>query len=372
MRKSEVYLSNFVDLLKAGLWEKDIWLSKTDDSGFENIFRLAEEQSVVGVVAAGIEHLQDTKVIKKDTLSFVRTAIQLEQRNKAMNSFIVVLQKLLKDAGIFFLLVKGQGVAQCYDRPYWRASGDIDLLLDFKNYNKAKKLLIPIASSTEEEDKDEIHLALTISSWVVELHGSMRSLRLPRMDKIIDEVQRDSLENGKARIWNNAGAEILLPSPDNDVILIFTHILKHFYKEGVGLRQICDWCRLLWSYKDSIDHELLGMRLNRMGVESEWKAFAVLAVNYLGMPEDAMPFYSRDDRWYRKARRIINIIIEKGSFGHNKDTSYKYKYPLLVRKTISFGRQSSSSIKLFFIFPLNSIVSWGNMLSYGFRKKFIE
>ena len=82
---------------------------------------------------------------------------------------------------------------------------------------------------------------------------------------------------------------------NNDILLIFTHFLKHFYKGGIGLRQICDWCRLLWTYRDSIDVALLEQRLRKMGLMSEWKAFAALAVEYLGMPAES-PIYDSSKR----------------------------------------------------------------------------
>lgn len=85
------------------------------------MYRLAEEQSVVGLVSAGIEHIVDVRVPQEVALTFAGSALQLEQRNKAMNQFIGVLIEKLRAADIYTLLVKGQGVAQCYERPLWRA-----------------------------------------------------------------------------------------------------------------------------------------------------------------------------------------------------------------------------------------------------------
>ena len=84
---------------------------------------------------------------------------------------------------------------------------------------------------------------------------------------------------------------LFLPSPDNDVFFLFTHFIKHFYKEGMNLRQICDWCRLLWTFKDSLNRGLLEKRIRKVGLMSEWKAFAALAVDSFGMPAETMPMY---------------------------------------------------------------------------------
>ena len=92
------------------------------------------------------------------------------------------------------------------------------------------------------------------------LHGLMPTEISDRINAGVERVQRDIFENGGVRVWRNDGVDVLLSSPDNDVMIVFTHFLQHFFVGGVGLRQICDWCRLLWTYRDSIDRGLLEQR----------------------------------------------------------------------------------------------------------------
>jgi hypothetical protein len=136
----------FFKLLRAGLWERETLLTSIDDIDFMDVYRLAEEQAVVGLVAAGLEHVKDVKVPQEMALTFVGEALQLEQRNTSMNAFIGKLISRMRTVGIYTLLVKGQGVAQCYERPLWRACGDVDLFLSDDNYHKAKEYLCPLAS----------------------------------------------------------------------------------------------------------------------------------------------------------------------------------------------------------------------------------
>ena len=53
---------------------------------------------------------------------------------------------------------------------------------------------------------------------------------------------------------------------------------------------------------------------------SEWKAFAALAVEYLGMPDKAMPLYSPDKKWNNKAKKIVAFILKGGEWRKFKDT----------------------------------------------------
>ena len=102
----------------------------------------------------------DVKIPKDVALQFVGQALQLEQQNKAMNSFIATLVEKMCKADIYTLLLKGQGIAQCYERPLWRSCGDVDLLLSEDNYLKAKQFLIPLATTVEKEGKYALHLGM--------------------------------------------------------------------------------------------------------------------------------------------------------------------------------------------------------------------
>lgn len=340
--------------MRAGLWEQKVQLLAFENIIIKEIYRLALEQSVVGLLTAGLEHAKDTKCPQEDVLNIVGDALQLEQRNMAMNHFISVIVERMRNAGIYTLLVKGQGVAQCYAKPQWRANGDVDFLLSPDNYDKAKTYLSSMASKTDDEDVNRKHLGLTIDSWIVELHGALPFELSSKVDRVINDAQNDVLYSGGVRSWMNGDTQVFLPSPDNDVIFIFTHFLHHFFIEGVGLRQICDWCRLLWIYKDSIDYDLLERRLKEAGLVTEWRAFASLAVNYLGMPADAMPLYN-DSRAYKgKAKRLLRRIIKTGNMGHNNDLSYRIRYKGISYKIVATWRRFFDFASLAHVFPIDT------------------
>jgi len=308
----------FLEIVRAGLWEKDARLEQYGKIDFEDIYQLAGEQSVVGLVTAGFEHIQDVKVPQEIVLQCIGESLQLEQTNKAMNQFIEKLVGEMRKADIYTLLVKGQGVAQCYEKPFWRASGDVDLLLSDSNYSKARDFLLPLSTDNKPDERYSKHLGMNIDQWYVEIHGTLRTGLSGKIDKEVDAVQKDVFLGGQVRSWLNGKTQIIMPSADNDVFFVFTHFIKHFYKEGMNLRQICDWCRLLWTYKDSLNHELLEKRIRKAGLMSEWKAFAALAVDYLGLPEEAIPLY--DSRFKVKGSRVLKHILKGEPYSKMRDT----------------------------------------------------
>lgn len=360
----------FYELMRAGLWKQEVLPFQFDNIDFAEVYRLAEEQSVVGLIANGIDRFKfqvpSFKIPQEWALQFIGQTLQLEQQNQAMNAFVAQLVKKMRAAGIYALLLKGQGVAQCYEKPTWRACGDVDLFLSDDNYEKAKAFLIPQASSVEEEYEREKHLGMTIDGWVVELHGRLYSGLSSRIERELDLVQKDTFFGGAVRSWNCEGVQVFLMKAGNDVFYVFTHILQHFFKEGLGMRQVCDWCRLLWTFRDRLDLNLLESRVLSAGLMSEWRAFGAYAVDYLGMPVEAMPFYSSSDGWKRKAKRINEFILNVGNMGHNRDKSYM-KYPYLVRKCFSAGRRMGDLINHARIFPLDSLRFSFAILKNGVR-----
>lgn len=365
----------FISLLKAGLWTDaesvDLGVQGFPESvDWEKVYQFAEEQSVVGLVLAGIEH-SNVKPPQEFLLQWIGEVQILEQQNKAMNQFIVELIEKLREADIYTLLVKGQGIAQCYEKSLWRASGDVDLFLSEDNYRKAKDFLLPLASSVDEERPFTMHLAMNIDNWEVELHGTLRSVLWGAVDDVLDEIKEEVFYRGAASSWMNNQTQIFLLGPNENVAYVFTHILQHFFRGGIGLRQICDWCRLLWTYKELLDYELLESRIRKMGVMNEWKAFAALAVNSLGMPIEAMPLFNENDKQnlnlHKKARRIMEFLLETGNFGHNRDISYQSEYPAFTRKLITFMRQAKDSWQIMRIFPLDALKSLYSFWKSGIK-----
>lgn len=335
----------FFALVRAGLFPVHgegvmVHDSLFKDVDWNEVYQMAQEQSVQGLLLQGIEWFKihnlnadlDLNIPKVLLLQWIGEVQMIEQRNKAMNQFIADLVAKMREADIYTLLVKGQGIAQCYEKPQWRTPGDIDFFLSDENYQKAKIFLLPLSSDNKPERLYSKEMGMSIAPWYVEIHGTLRTGLSTRIDKAIDSVQGDVFYGGSVRSWVNGKTQIFLPAPDNDVFFVFTHFIKHFYKEGgVSIRQLCDWCRLLWTYKNSLNHELLESRIRKAGLMSEWKSFAALAVEYLGMPIEAMPLLDVrsekedgrceiDAELRKKAEKIVAFILKGGKWQKFKDT----------------------------------------------------
>lgn len=100
----------FLALVRAGLWEKEARLLPHQKIEWQEIYRLATEQSVHGLVLAGLER-SDVKPPIDLLLQWVGEVQQIERRSKAMNAFIAAIVEKMRKKGIYTLLIKGQGLA---------------------------------------------------------------------------------------------------------------------------------------------------------------------------------------------------------------------------------------------------------------------
>lgn len=345
MRFRDKNIEAFLELVKAGLWEAEVQLSDYHDIDWRTVYQLAQEQSILGLVMAGLEHA-DQRPQQELLLQMIGEVQLIEQRNKEVNGFVEKLFAKLRRNGVETVMVKGQGVAECYERPLWRQSGDVDLLLDERNYERAKEVLLPIAHDAHEEDKAKKHLGLSIMGVEVELHGRMVFSLSEKTQAVNDEVLMMATYH--------ADEHVLIPRADEHVFLVFTHFLHHFFIEGVGLRQICDWCRMLYCYRETLDYGMLEERVRRAGLMLEWRAFYNLASRYLGMPDLDSSFMFQDSRYDKKADRIMELVLECGNFGLNKDLSYRTRYKGVMYKIVSLWRRIGDFVRFIPIFPLDA------------------
>lgn len=369
----------FFLLVRVGLFgsTEDAERLLAGDVDWAVVYQLAKEQSVVGLAAEGMEKLRSAGlqahgsplVPREWMLRMTSMAFRWEQRNVAMNKFVGQLIGRLRKRGVYAILLKGQGVAQCYTKPLWRACGDVDLLLSDEDLQKAKDYLLPFALKSKDGNEYKKEFAMVLNSWVVELHGSLRCGFSSRIDRELDRVYHDTFHGGEARSWMNGQVQVFMLGKENEVFYVFVHFLNHFYKAGVGIRQICDWCRLLWTFRDSLDCDALESRLKAMKLMSEWRAFGMFAVEYLGMPVNAMPFYADDEKWRRKAKQILRFILKTGNMGHNRKGLKKSGDAFLWRKIKSSVQRISDLAHHLTIFPLDTLRFFPRIFLNGLYQK---
>lgn len=357
MDKSALQL---LELLRSGLWGK-----AADPSFFEGvvdwsaIVSTAMDQTVALIVADGYATLPaQLQPPKKIQFSIEALRVRTAQAHQLLNHGLAEFSHLLDDNGIHHVLFKGQGLAQNYINPHSRTCGDIDLYVGEKNLDKAKAIMDDFGEADGKDLDSEKHIHCKRNGVDFELHKIAEVLDLPWKNKRYQAwTQKHLAENGDFEILNVGDAQVNLPPAQFNVLYVFNHMLHHFQKGGIGLRQVCDWACLLHTHAGMYDRDVLKKDLRAFGLTDCWRLFGQIAVDFLGLPAEEMPLYPGPAG--RKAEMTMETILYFGNFGRKAracDTPRPKGY--WSGKLHSFRYNLRSSYQLFKLFPLKTLISF--------------
>lgn len=223
-------------------------------------------------------------------------AFQILQRNLSLLREQERILNTLRKSNIPVAVFKGSACAENYPRPEMRCLGDIDLLVAKADIHLAQQLL-KRQGYTERNEACLWHVALQRDKYVVELHFAASGIP----DGVVGERLVQYLQS--------------LPQLDisQQAIALLLHKLNHLRKDGLGLRQLCDWALFVQKW---IDEELwtqLKPRLESFGLLYFAKVITRLCVEYLGLPEQAAPWCMEADRIL--TADLLQDILQTGNFG---------------------------------------------------------
>lgn len=311
------------------------------------------------VVADGIETLpKDLWPEKEVMMKLAMMRLKTEQAHVLLDSTIAQIVNALEAEGVHSVLLKGQGIAQNYRRPKSRSCGDIDLYTGLGGYQKAFEIIEGLheGRAHKEAQECEHHLHTSLNGVEVEIHRLACFLHGNQMNTNFQEWAQESMDelfgSGNLETWDNGATAVALAPATFNAFFILLHAMSHMAKEGVGFRQICDWTMLLHRCHAQVDVKVLGMKLKEFHMDKIWLEFGRLAVNFLGLPVEALPLAPKDIAPTRKTHLLLRHIFISGNFGRFDANRRNYsKVPYLARKWRSFTYQSKRLTKLFRLFP---------------------
>ena len=365
MTKSEIL---FLELLKAGLWSDAGYEFQTanfklgipnDSDTWNEIYRLAQMQTVAGIVtdgitAAGTDHVQIPKELK---IKMIQDVVRIEKKNEKMNIFLPQLVRELEKNGLYSWLLKGQGVAQYYPHPNHRHCGDIDLYFhSFEDYEAAVNLLLPYNPTAYKKDE------LVINGITVELHHEI----VARTNRKLQKNFNIWMQHTKQGEPKDQREKSVLPPVAFDSVYIFIHMMRHYFEGGIGLRQVSDWMRFQHMHRAQIDREKLRADLKMLGVTRIWQVFGAMAVDFLGCPQDSMPLYDR--KYTRDGAMILQYILRSGNFGFYDDRLQNRPRNFYLGKLYSFWGQTQMILRNLRMFPEESLRALPVLVKGGMRR----
>lgn len=299
-------------LIKAALWQTSADASLFDEqTDWQAIYKLAREQTVAGIAYDGMLTLPADKQPPRALLLQWSSSLMLyEDNNHLLNTRIKTLFQHYQAAGITPILLKGQGVAQCYPHPEHRQPGDIDVYIGKKDYERANELLAQLGGEVESESVKHAH-----GHWegvTVENHQLLTAFASPSANRFLKREILPLLPGD--RTISIEGNETPVLPLEVDVFFVLVHLALHFLSGGIGLRQLCDWTCLLHTSSDKLNKAEVVRLLKGVGLLQAAKAVGAIVTKHLGLPIDELPF-TLDEIDEQRGEWLLADILQGGNFG---------------------------------------------------------
>ena len=252
---------------------------------WDEVYNVARTQTVTGLVYHALTLFpgKPPGLSTKMLYRWASEAERLEKRSRIVFRFAEELLDRLGSAGLSPLVMKGPSVAMYYPKPLLRESGDIDLYVPENEISATLECLHQMGySSSKSADGG---YCVTGGLADIDLH-----------DKYFDLHVKDELLPP-------------VPSPQAELMMLSSHILKHALGPGVGLRQICDMALAYKALEGLYDKRQLAMLFKRCGLDSWNRLLCSFLKARLGLD---VQLYSTDVRW----DSLEMIVFGGGNFGH--------------------------------------------------------
>ena len=290
---------------------------------WKELYAIAQKQVLLGVLFYGIRQLpKQLAPEQKLLMQWMVMAEQIRKQNIRLFQDSVKVCQNFENEGFANCILKGQGNALLYPNPYMRTPGDIDIYLS----GGRRKIMKYVDQVCPNQVMRYHHVDFPVMKTPIEVHFTPSYMFCPwhnrRMQKWFGKVM--DLQCSNVVMLPDGYGEITVPTLSFNVIYILSHLYRHVFTEGIGLRQLLDYYFVVVKWHtdltdltdlDSTDLAALQQDLKWLGL---WKfAGAVMYVLHevFGLEENMMivPMNEKEGMF------LLDEIMRGGNFGQYDD-----------------------------------------------------
>ena len=277
--------------------------SASENADSMTIYNLAMKQSVFPLVYPVVSEKIPSSDMKWEML-FLQTVAINERKLYCLKKII----ENFENDNISCCVLKGVSVADAYFMSECRASGDIDLFVYPENEKKAMKILENMGMTVLPRKEDSHHFeAIDKNGGIIEVHVALYNKMLGDIvlkNKFSVTQPFITFETKSGFVANSLGAE-------DNLNFLTAHLIKHFVKEGCGIRQVTDLLAFVNKHKEQIDMEKYFSVLKEIKFDKFIRNVFGIGVKYFGLQIDGYETEFSD--------KILTDIEIGGSFGFGEE-----------------------------------------------------
>lgn len=361
-------IQGYIDFLKFSLDEEAHIPSCIKDMDWDGLYEFGNKQAINGILYHGLLKLKDSKYRPNKMIIFRWYSCyqKIKEDNQRVYKDAAKLTYQLLMDGYKGCVLKGQGNAMMYPDPYMRTSGDIDMWTmptrqRIEKYGPIKNENVDIIKYILKQDSSaEIcyhHIDYNVfDKTPVEIHyfpsfmgNIFHEVRLRRWFSTNKKEQFAKLID----IPDGKGGKICVPTDSFNCIFQMSHIMHHFFFEGIGLRQMIDYYYLLKrgmteDEKRKLNNTMKSLHMLKFAGGIMWILKEILGINenYL---------YVKPNE--KIGKLFYSEIIQSGNFGYYDD---RYDFSGMS-SYVQYFLETYRNLHYAIYFPSETI--WGRPLS---------
>lgn len=325
-------------------------LNRTLSEGdWQMLFNIAQKQAVGGVTLIALDKLSQQR--QKPPMALLYEWIGLSEQIKAQNLLLNQrcgeITKLFSDAGFRTCILKGQGNALMYPDSLLRNSGDIDLWVE----GSRKDIRDFVFSRCPDARDGDMHIeASFFRDVVVEIHYFPRYSNVPQYNRRLQTWFKDQSDiqfSNRVKLSSECAEYVCVPTAQFNVVQQMSHIMGHFFVEGIGLRQFIDYYYVLHKlYEEKCSDNFVEL-FKYLGLLKFARGVMWIEKEVLGL-KDKYLLATPDERL---GKIILKEIEEGGNFGQHDQRYIARNKGALMRGLVDSYRL----LKLAYYFPEDAL-----------------
>lgn len=245
----------FYELIQVSLGNRNLLSTTPSNQEWSVLYKESERQAIIGVILSGLDNLPDYQRPPKELLlQWIGIGEMIRHQNHLVNLRCLEIANKFKDDGYSCCVLKGLGNAMMYPNPYSRSAGDIDIWVE----GGKKRMVEYIHSVFPSINVQYHHMSFPIFDDVeVEVHYypsyCYNKIHNRRLQEYFRNRENEQFRNYVSFLGTDE--KICVPTPSFNLVFQLSHMMRHFFTQGIGLRHAIDYYYLLCKEISSNDKQ---------------------------------------------------------------------------------------------------------------------
>lgn len=360
----------FFDLLKYALHPNLTVPKSVGEINWQELLAFARKQGITGTYAGVI--LNDNQALSEcewygnkpsedDVMDWMGETIKLRRRNMTLFAKSSEISERFRKKGFENCILKGQGLALLYPDPYLRTAGDIDIYLE----GGRKRVTAFVDKVCPGQTLRYHHIDFPVYPEVpIEVHFMPSYMYNPIHNHRIQQWFKDVMPKQcayRVALPDNKG-EIPVPTTAFNIVYILSHLYRHVFSEGFGLRQLLDYYYVLSQNISKEEAFEARQLIKSVGMGKFAGGVMYLLQQCFGLPDDRLLFpVNKSDGEF-----LLNEVMIGGNFGkYDKRLGDKQHEDKLQRNV----RMTRRNLRFAFHYPAEALCEPLFRFQFGVWKK---